>query len=277
MIRLDGLAVERGGRAVLSGIDARLEAGLVHAIIGPNGAGKTTLLRAILGELPVAAGSIAFGERALAARAGAKAMRAWRDAFAYMPQDNAAELGMTVLEVVVLGRLGRLALHVDDEVLEAAMQRLEEAGIAHLANRPIASLSGGQRQLALFAQVLMREPQAMLLDEPVSALDLRHQLGLLDLVRRETRRKNWVTLVVLHDLNLACQYADNLLLVADGTLKASGSPRTLVDAELIGSVYGVDVEILADRAGNPVIQPLGRRGATAPQDTSFTNHRTTTP
>ncbi|WP_421400283.1 ATP-binding cassette domain-containing protein [Agrobacterium fabrum] len=106
------------------------------------------------------------------------------------------------------------------------MTRLHQAGIGHLAGRDIASLSGGQRQMALFAQVLMREPQAMLLDEPVSALDLRHQVALLELVRRETRANGWVTLVVLHDLNLACQYSDNLLIIAGGVLKAGARPAT---------------------------------------------------
>jgi iron complex transport system ATP-binding protein len=111
--------------------------------------------------------------------------------------------------------------------------------------------------MALFAQVLMREPQTMLLDEPVSALDLRHQVGLLDLVRNETRTNGWVTVVVLHDLNLACQYADNLLVISDGTLKQSGAPRDIVTPELISDTYGIAVEILRDRRGNPVIQPSG--------------------
>ena len=137
------------------------------------------------------------------------------------------------------------------------MARLDQAGIAHLAGRPIGSLSGGQRQMAMFAQVLMREPLALLLDEPVSALDLKHQLALLDLVRRETRARGHVTVVVLHDLNLACRYADTLLVVAGGTLKACGPPRDLVTADLIGSVYGVAVEILRDSRGLPVVQPTG--------------------
>ena len=111
--------------------------------------------------------------------------------------------------------------------------------------------------MALFAQVLMREPQVMLLDEPVSALDLKHQISLLDVVRRETRANNWTTLVVLHDLNLACQYADNLLVLADGTLKASGSPQRIVTPELIHQTYGIPVDVLHDRRGNPVIQPIG--------------------
>ncbi|WP_320200645.1 ABC transporter ATP-binding protein (plasmid) [Agrobacterium sp. rho-13.3] len=257
MIRLDQISVHRGGQEVISHIDTSLDAGKIHVIIGPNGTGKTTLLRAIFGDLPLQRGRIALGERALAAgKTGNRALQAWREGFAYMPQDSTADIALTVLEVVVLGRLGKLDLHIDDETLNMAMNRLDNAGIAHLAGRDIASLSGGQRQMALFAQVLMREPKAMLLDEPVSALDLKHQIALLDLVRKETRRNGWVTVIVLHDLNLACQYADNLLVVADGVLKAVGRPLDIVTASLIGETYGVEVDVLHDRQGNPLIQPL---------------------
>lgn len=257
MIQLDNVSVHRQGRPIIDAVSAGLEAGKIHVIIGPNGTGKTTLLSAIFGELALASGQIGCGGHHLAAgKQPGRVLQVWREIFAYLPQDSSADIGLTVLEVVVLGRLGKLSLHIDDETLEAAMQRLAQAGIAHLAGRDIASLSGGQRQMVLFAQVMMREPLVMLLDEPVSALDLKHQLALLDLVRRETRARGWVTVIVLHDLNLACQYADNLLVVAQGKIQASGNPRDVVTAELIAATYGVEVEILRDRAGNPVIQPL---------------------
>ncbi|OWV89192.1 iron ABC transporter ATP-binding protein [Rhizobium sp. R635] len=257
MIRLENIAIERGGQRIVSGIDTCLEAGKIHAVIGPNGTGKTTLLRALFGDLPLADGRLTLGRESLSTgRTSGRALKMWRESFAYMPQDTATDIALTVLEVVVLGRLGRLSLHIDDETLDIAMTRLTQAGIAHLAGRDIASLSGGQRQMALFAQVLMREPRVMLLDEPVSALDLKHQLALLDVVRRETRANGWITMVVLHDLNLACQYADNLLVIANGAMKASGHPQSIVTPSLIAETYGVDVEVLRDRRGQPVIQPL---------------------
>jgi iron complex transport system ATP-binding protein len=258
MMILDDVSIQRGGQTVVRHLTAKLAAGQVHAVIGPNGTGKTTLLRAMFGDLPLAEGSIQVDDRVL--RAGEKRrsqVKNWRDTFSYMPQDTTVDIALSVLEVVALGRSGQLSLHIDDETLDSAMTRLHQAGIGHLANRDISSLSGGQRQMALFAQVLMREPQTMLLDEPVSALDLRHQVGLLDLVRNETRTNGWVTVVVLHDLNLACQYADNLLVISNGTLKQSGAPRDIVTPELISDTYGIAVEILRDRRGNPVIQPSG--------------------
>ena len=259
MMELNNLTIRRGTQTIISSVDTRLEAGKIHVIIGPNGTGKTTLLRAMFGDLPLHDGSIKLGEKLLETGMHRSAhLRRWRDDIAYMPQDSSTDAALSVLEVVVLGRLDRLSLHIDDETLHIAMTRLEEAGIAHLADRNITSLSGGQRQMAMFAQVLMREPKVMLLDEPVSALDLKHQIGMLDLVRRETRANGWVTVIVLHDLNLACQYADTLLILADGSLKASGAPAEIVTAELIHQTYGVNVDILRDRSGNPVIQPVTR-------------------
>lgn len=258
MMILEDVSIERGGQAVVRQLSAQLAAGQVHAVIGPNGTGKTTLLRAMFGDLPLAGGSICVGDRTLrAGEKNRKLVKNWRDTFAYMPQDTTVDIALSVLEVVALGRSGQLSLHIDDETLDVAMTRLHQTGIGHLANRDISSLSGGQRQMALFAQVLMREPQTMLLDEPVSALDLRHQVSLLDLVRRETRSNGWVTVVVLHDLNLACQYADNLLVISEGRLKQSGAPRDIVTPELISDTYGIAVEVLRDRRGNPVIQPTG--------------------
>lgn len=259
MIRLDDIAIRRGGVDLMTGVSFTMQPGSVYAVIGPNGAGKTSLLRAIFGDLPLSAGAITVGKDRLTAAGGRRFRepRRWRDRFAYMPQDTHLDVALTVLEVVVLGRLGRLGLHVDDATLALATERLREAGILHLADRYISTLSGGQRQMALFAQVLMREPMAMLLDEPVSALDLRHQIHLLDLVRRETRKRNLTTAVVLHDLNLACQFADRIVVLRPGGLSAFGPPQEVMTAELIAETYRARVEILRDSCGRPVIQPLG--------------------
>ncbi|WP_070887871.1 ABC transporter ATP-binding protein [Pseudomonas argentinensis] len=257
MIQLDNLALARSGRTILHGLSTTLEPGAIHVVLGPNGTGKTTLLRAMAGDLPLAGGAITHGEHRRGAQApGRRVLEAWRRDFTYMPQDCSTEVSLSVLEVVVLGNLGQIGLRLDDALLQRAMEKLSQVGIAHLAGRSIGSLSGGQRQMAFFAQVLMREPEVMLLDEPVSALDLRHQIALLDRVRQETRSRNLVTVVVLHDLNLACQYADNLLVLVDGKLAASGHPGEIVTAELLQRTYGVAVDILKDRQGRPVVQPL---------------------
>lgn len=257
MIELTNVSIKRGGHYILYQLNAKFERGKIHVIIGPNGTGKTTLLRAMFGDLPLHDGYISQLDKTLSKEIQRnKHLRKWRKRVAYMPQDSTTDAALTVLEVVVLGRIDRLSLHIDDETLNLALTRLEEAGIAHLAGRYVTSLSGGQRQMVMFAQVLMREPNVMLLDEPVSALDLKHQIGLLDLVRRETHTHKWVTVIILHDLNLACQYADNLLVLANGSLQATGAPKNIITSNLLDEIYGVKVEVLHDSFGNPVVQPM---------------------
>ncbi|WP_235663640.1 ABC transporter ATP-binding protein, partial [Aeromonas caviae] len=121
---------------------------------------------------------------------------------------------------------------------------------------PLYSLSGGQRQMVLFAQVLLRDPRIMMLDEPVSALDLHHQMQLMEHLCQQTRDQQWITLVVLHDLNLAAQFADQLIVLAGGELQAFGPPARVLDAALIERLYQVPVEISHDQRGIPFLRTL---------------------
>ncbi|KND21146.1 iron ABC transporter ATP-binding protein [Pannonibacter phragmitetus] len=257
-LTLQDITLFRGKHCVARDLSLKFEPGKVHVILGPNGAGKSSLLRALFGEFWPQTGRIAHGERQLTR----ETLRHWRKAIGYMPQDTALEASLTALEVVLLGRMDELSFHVDDATLHAAVTTMEAAGIAHLASHDILSLSGGQRQLALFAQVLLRDPGILLLDEPVSALDMHHQQKLLDIVHRETRARNRISILILHDLSLAAQYADQLILIGDGELKAAGSPAEVLKADLISRTYGVDVEILTDSAGAPVVRPLRSMPAT---------------
>lgn len=259
MLTLSDLSMSHGQQTVMAGINATLAAGQMHVIIGPNGTGKSTLLRTVFADHPFTAGKIGWHQQTLGpGHHRARDIQRWRSDIAYMPQDTSIDISLSVLEIVVLGGLDALTLHIDPVILEQAMTCLQAAGIAELAHRDITSLSGGQRQMALFAQVLMRNARMMLLDEPVSALDLRHQIAMLDLVREQTRARELVTIIVLHDLNLACQYADNLLIFAGGELKACGAPADVVTRDLLAQTYGVALEILHDRAGLPMVQPLSR-------------------
>lgn len=252
MFELDKLSLAIGKQSLVRELSLQLQPGQLHVIIGPNGTGKTSLLRALFGELPLQQGEIRFGGHALSRRHGAS----WRRQFGYMPQNTQLELELSVLEVVVLGRLDSLSMRLSDEDILAALSALQALGIAHLADRAMHSLSGGQRQMVLFAQVLLRDPQIMMLDEPVSALDLQHQLQLMEHLHHQTRAKNWVSLVVLHDLNLAAQFADRLIVLAGGTLQAFGPPAEVLDAGLIHRLYSVPVDIHRDRDGKPYIRTL---------------------
>lgn len=252
MLELNKLTLAIGKQTLVDGLNLQLQPGQLHVIIGPNGTGKTSLLRALFGELAPEAGDIRFNGEPLSRLHLAR----WRKRFGYMPQNIQLELDLSVLEVVVLGRLDSLSMRLADEDILAALQALQALGIAHLADRPLYSLSGGQRQMVLFAQVLLRDPQIMMLDEPVSALDLQHQMQLMEHLHHQTRAKQWVSLVVLHDLNLAAQFADQLIVLAGGKLQAFGPPAQVLDAALISRLYQVPVDIHHDRDGQPYIRTL---------------------
>ncbi len=252
MLEFNNVSMVIGKHPLTQNLSVQLQRGQIHVLIGPNGTGKTSLLRALFGELPLQHGTISFQGRTLSDLGASQ----WRQQFGYMPQNTQLELDLSVLEVVVLGRLQSLKLRLSDDDLRAALSALQDLGIAHLADRPLHSLSGGQRQMVLFAQVLLRDPQIMMLDEPVSALDLQHQMHLMEHLHQQTRDKNWVTLVVLHDLNLAAQFADQLIVLADNRLQAFGPPAEVLTSELITRLYQVPVDIHHDRDGLPYIRTL---------------------
>lgn len=229
-----------------------LEPGQVTAVLGPNGAGKSTLLKAVFGDVTMASGSISHYDDEL----DTKSLSAWRAKFGYMPQDIGLQVSLSVIEVVLMGRLDSLSLRIDDQLLHEGLQILNSIGMAHLANRNVSSLSGGQRQMILFAQAIMRNPEIMLLDEPVSALDLHHQHVLLNHLVTQTRAQNYVSIMVLHDLNLAAQYADNLLVIKQGELVSVGSPKDVLTTELVKEIYQVEAKVHHDEEGVPYIRTM---------------------
>lgn len=258
MLEVENLHLKAGSHPVACGYSVRFLPGELTAIIGPNGCGKTSLMRALFGELTPDRGDIRLNGDAQRSQR----LPLWRQRFGYMPQDTRLDLDLSTLEVVMLGRLDRLGMRVDDDTVLAALKALDAVGMMDLAERPIHALSGGQRQMALFAQVLLRSPDVMMLDEPVSALDMRYQVVLMDHLHRQTRAQRWITVTILHDLNLAAQYADQLVVLADGQLQAWGPPPEVITADLIQRLYGVPVDVQIDRFGHPHVRTI-RHGADA--------------
>lgn len=235
-----------------------LKTGKVHVIIGPNGTGKSSLLKTLFGDLTPQQGEIVFEGRSLSK----KHLTPWRQQFGYMPQDIKLDVGLSVLEVVLLGQLNALSLNLGDRLIEEALQALDQIGLLHLANQDVRTLSGGQCQMILFAQALMRKPKILMLDEPVSALDLHFQQVLLDHLDQQTKANGWTSIMILHDLNLAAQYADNLLVLKGGELVAQGAPKDILTPELVFDVYGVRADVALDSMGIPFVRTQ-RRGASA--------------
>ena len=252
MLELDDLTLRLGGQTLVEGLNLALQPGQLHVIIGPNGTGKTSLLRALFGELPLAKGRIRLDGQPMIPRN----LAAWRQAIGYMPQNTQLDLDLSALEVVVLGRLQRLSMRLSDEDLAAALAALQALELSHLADRAMHTFSGGQRQMVLFAQVLLRQPRLMLLDEPVSALDLKHQMQLMEHLKSQTVDQGWISLAVLHDLNLAAQFADNLIVLGERRLQAFGPPAEVLSGELIERLYHVPADVRHDPDGQPYVRTL---------------------
>lgn len=252
LLQASGLSFAYGGVPVLRDLSLTLVSGELLMLLGPNGAGKSTLIQALLGHLP-AGGSVLWESRAL---------RDWdrRDLarrVAYLPQSPAYEPDQSVFDVLRLGRAPYWhAFGIESERdTRVALDTARLLALTELLARPMDKLSGGQRQRVFIGRCLVQEPRALLLDEPNTHLDLRHQVELGQLLRRLAREKQLAILMASHDLNLAGLFADRLLLMHNGDLAASGSPDDVLRPDLLSQVYGVPLQRLDGPDGKPVIVP----------------------
>lgn len=236
------------GRPVFSGLHlAPLPRSALTMVLGPNGCGKSTLLRALAG-LNQARGEIWLnGEEILHQPFKERARKV-----VYLPQSLPQGIHLQVLEsIIVAARAAGGRCHPGLE--QRVLALLEELGIGHLAFQYLDSLSGGQKQLVGLAQSLIREPDLLLLDEPLSALDLNYQFHVMDLVARETQRRQMVTVVVVHDINIALHHARHVVMLKQGQLIASGSSGQVITPESLAEVYGVHGRIERCSLGRPQV------------------------
>ncbi len=251
-IGVSTLRVSLGGVPVLLGVDLTVEPGEWVTVIGPNGAGKSTLLRAVGGLLPHTGDVRLHGTPV-----GQVGRRELARLVATVPQTPTVPPGMAVLDYVLLGRtpyikpLGRESgrdLAAVDEVLT----RLDLTG---LAARELETLSGGERQRAFLARALAQGATVLLLDEPTSALDIGHQQEVLDLVDELRADRRLTVLATMHDLSIAGEYADRMVLLARGRVVATGPPKDVLTEELLSEHYGARVRVVAGDHG-PLIVPV---------------------
>lgn len=225
-----------------------LPAGSLVAVVGPNGVGKSTLLKGIAGLLP-GHGALQLAGEALAA------LPPWRRSqlIGYLPQQLPQGNSLLVYEMLY-GACHTAGGGLDRATIEQRIEQVcSDLGIADLALRRLQELSGGQRQMVGLAQVLVREPQLLLLDEPTSALDLRWQLQVLENVRRVTRARRAIALIASHDLNLALRFCDQILLLAPGGQFSLGPPRQVLTPEALQQAYGVRARLESCSLGFPVV------------------------
>ncbi|GIG25420.1 ABC transporter ATP-binding protein [Cellulomonas denverensis] len=239
MIEVRGLSAGYGPVPVLHGVDLTAPDGKVLGLLGPNGSGKTTLLRCLYGGLRPAAGDLRLDGEDLARLS----VRDLARRVAVVVQEHGDDPPMPVAQMVLLGRTPhhRGPARTTREDLAIATDALCRVGGLHLADREFADLSGGERQRVLLARALTQSAGHLLLDEPTNHLDVRYQHEVLDLVRR----LGVTVVVVLHDLNLAAAYCDRVLLLADGRVRAAGTPAEVLVPEVLEPVYRLTVRRMA--------------------------------
>jgi iron complex transport system ATP-binding protein len=251
-VEVVGLTASYGRTRVLESIRLTVQPGGWLAIIGPNGSGKSTLLRSILGFHP---------HQGLVRIDGVPTTgmprRDRARCLAYAPQTPVLPEGVTTGDYVTLGRTPHRPLlaaprAVDRQVVADVMARL---GLDRMAERPLATLSGGEQQRAVLARALAQQPRVLLLDEPTASLDLGHAQQVLDLVDRLRRQDGLTVLSTLHDLTLAGQYADRLALLSEGRVVAEGLPAEVVTPAALHTIYGARAEVVAGPHG-PAVLPI---------------------
>jgi iron complex transport system ATP-binding protein len=247
MIRLSSVDVRVGGHLLLRGIDARIERGTFVAVLGPNGVGKTTLVRAVAGTHASYGGTIAIdGDDVRDLAASRRARR-----IAYVASDEVFLEYLTVRDVVAMGRYPFRTWWrwdespEDDARIEAALHAVKMEGFA---GRAFATLSSGERQRVWLAVALAQEAPVLLLDEPTSHLDVRVAHEILALLRDQVRRGKTVV-CVLHDLNEAAEFADDVMLLGDGRLLAHGPAANVLTSPVLSQAYGIAMESLRTPAG----------------------------
>ena len=246
------------GQPIVLNLDLAIPRGKITVIVGPNGCGKSTLLKSLARLLKPVSGNVYLDSNSifkLSTKEVAKQL-------AILPQSPTAPEGLTVEELVAQGRYPYQnwlqKWSIDDEKI--TQQALGTTGLLELAGRSLDSLSGGQRQRAWIAMALAQDTEILLLDEPTTFLDLAHQIELLDLLYDLNHFQKRTIVMVLHDLNQACRYGDNLIVLQDGQIVTQGHPEQVMTVGMVRLVFGLESQIIQDPVtGTPMCIPMGRK------------------
>lgn len=243
MIDANQLVMTIGNQPVLNELTFSLQAGQMYGIIGPNGVGKSTLLHLLSGVAKPTKGEVKLDGKRLSDYPRKQLAKR----LAVLQQGGMPPVGFTVREVVTMGRFPYQNWFGDEgqDATPLIDQSLEAMGLRNLQHRPMDQLSGGERQRAALAKVMVQDPEVILLDEPTTYLDIGYQIQLLDTVREWQRERNLTVVAVLHDLNLAALYCDQIIVLHKGGIAAFGQPKDVLNEALIRQVYETEASVIA--------------------------------
>ncbi len=250
-LKIKNVAFNYASVHVLKNICIELAESEMLGVVGPNGAGKSTLIRCIDRILKPQHGTILLDGQNINDMRQMELARK----IGYIPQTTAQAFPATVFDTVLMGRRPHLGWRSCEKDTEKVLDMLQMLNIEEFAMRDINELSGGQRQKVFIARALTQEPDVLLLDEPTSNLDIRHQLEVMDIIMNIVRDKGITAITAIHDLNLASRYANRMVMLSNGKIFSAGDPESALTPENIESVYGVEVKV-SNHDGHPYIVPI---------------------
>ena len=258
VLRVEDLTTGYDDRDIIRNVNLSLAEGEILGVVGPNGSGKSTLIRAITQVLSLRSGTVHVRGAELERYSANDLART----MAVVPQSAVLPDGFSALEVTLMGRTPYLRLLQSEGPADLAIARrsMLQTRSLSFAERPVDELSGGERQRVIVARALTQQSPILLMDEPTVHLDVAHQIGLLDLVEQLARNQSLSVIAVIHDLTLAAQYCDRLVLLHDGAVVASGTPDEVLRTETIQEVYDVEVRVIEHPdTGRPVVLPVRQK------------------
>ena len=249
-ITIKSLTFGYNGSMILDNLNLVVEDSEVLGLVGPNGSGKTTLIKC-MDKILKPKGSILIDGRDIDTVSRTELAKR----LGYVPQSSSTPLATTVFDTVLMGRRPHISWRVSDSDLDKVADILELLHLEYLAMRDFSQLSGGQKQKVLIARALAQEPEVLLLDEPTSSLDMKHQLEVMETISSLVKEKKISAVMALHDLNLASMFVDKLAILKGGKIYAAGEPIDLLNAKNIRDVYGVEAVVM-NNLDRPYIVPL---------------------
>jgi iron complex transport system ATP-binding protein len=249
-ITIKDLTFSYSSNKILDDLNLAIEESEILSLVGPNGSGKTTLIKCI-DRILKPKGSILLDSRRLEDMTSVEIARV----FGYVPQSSSTPLNTTVFDTVLMGRRPHISWRVSDADIEKVADTLELLHLEKFSMRDFSQLSGGQKQKVLIARALCQEPEVLLLDEPTSNLDMKHQLDVMETISSLVKEKRISAVMAIHDLNLAARFSDKLAMMMGGKVYAVGSPNALITESNIGYVYGIEAQVMRD-LDKPYVVPI---------------------